>query len=516
MKITISTIAKYLFSILLIIYATVFYNSLYYSLFGIIELMIIFLISNSIVNKKRILGHIINDILMLFFNINYIVLIFGNSYVSSIMLSNLSSISALGDNLIKYGVAAILLFVISFLPVQKISIKHNVLLLISFVVSYILLFFMYSYSNSCYGSYYMLINGYINEYKMEQKINNTSVSEDLFVKDSSSSNNKHKVYDNPNIILIFTEGFSMNILEDERNIMPNTKEYLNKSLSFKNYFNHTAATYRGLIGQLFSGYQYNNNDENVLISIEDILRDNGYYTEFINVEDNNKEFTQYLNTLHFDSVNSGVKDEYIDDEKAYDYLFDEAIRLNKEDKPFFLSIYTFQTHVGMDSDNKFGDGRSNVLNRFHNNDEQFKKFMNRFESSDLFNNTIIVYTSDHASYTDADFYSTFKDYKRTCTFLDRIPFFIYHKNIEPEVIDVDGKNSLDLAPTILDYVDIKGKNYFLGESLFDEENESKYDHYASFNPGEYYSTFNSKVRVEGGNKTIEKMLINYYAISRKK
>ncbi|MCD8068033.1 MAG: GBS Bsp-like repeat-containing protein, partial [Lachnospiraceae bacterium] len=40
--------------------------------------------------------------------------------------------------------------------------------------------------------------------------------------------------------------------------------------------------------------------------------------------------------------------------------------------------------------------------------------------------------------------------------------------MEPETIDVGGRNSLDLAPTILDYLDISAENYFLGESLFSE------------------------------------------------
>lgn len=40
--------------------------------------------------------------------------------------------------------------------------------------------------------------------------------------------------------------------------------YEDRSFNFINYYNHTAATYRGLIGQLYSGHQYNNNDENTL------------------------------------------------------------------------------------------------------------------------------------------------------------------------------------------------------------------------------------------------------------
>ena len=56
---------------------------------------------------------------------------------------------------------------------------------------------------------------------------------------------------------------SQHIIDDERNITPNIKELQSKSLSFSNYYNHTFATYRGIIGQLYSGYQLDNSDQNI-------------------------------------------------------------------------------------------------------------------------------------------------------------------------------------------------------------------------------------------------------------
>ena len=64
--------------------------------------------------------------------------------------------------------------------------------------------------------------------------------------------------ESPNVILIFVEGMSQHIIDDERNIAPNIREVQSKSLNFKNYYNHTFATYAGIIGQLYSGYQLQN------------------------------------------------------------------------------------------------------------------------------------------------------------------------------------------------------------------------------------------------------------------
>ncbi len=81
-----------------------------------------------------------------------------------------------------------------------------------------------------------------------------------------------------------------------------------------------------------------------------------------------------------------------------------------------------------------------------------------------FDNTILVFTTDHATYVDEEYVENFPS--RSYGSLDRVPFFIYHTGIKPETIDVNGRNSLALAPTILDFIDISEKNYFIGTSLF--------------------------------------------------
>jgi phosphoglycerol transferase MdoB-like AlkP superfamily enzyme len=64
---------------------------------------------------------------------------------------------------------------------------------------------------------------------------------------------------------------------------------------------------------------------------------------------------------------------------------------------------------------------------------------------------------------------------------------MYYKGVEPWEIDVKGRNSLDLAPTILDYVGIDCENYFLGSTLFmNKNNNNNYD--TVFSDGGTYST----------------------------
>ena len=93
--------------------------------------------------------------------------------------------------------------------------------------------------------------------------------------------------------------------------------------------------------------------------------------------------------------------------------------------------------------------------------------MRRLEEEGLSSNTLVIFTTDHASYVDDDYILSFyPDYERTDIFCDRIPLVFYYDGITPAVVDADGRNSLDLAPTVLDYLDIDSPNYFLGNSLF--------------------------------------------------
>ena len=288
----------------------------------------------------------------------------------------------------------------------------------------------------------------------------------------------------PNIIVIFTEGLSQNIVADKRNIMPNVAAYEKKSINFTNYYNHTFATYRALSGQLYSGFQLNNYDGNTLVSLQDILSDRGYTTTFINTETRNINFTNYLLDMNFDEVisdpefrSNGPADS-ISDKDAYTLLFDTVSEKAGGDKPFLTAIYTFGTHTSLDSpDEKFGDGSDTMLNKYYNMDCQFGEFMKKFEESSLADNTIIFFTADHAAYQDRLFRESFPDHERAHTEVDEMPFFIYHSGIEPQQIDVEGRTTLDFTPTIMDYLDISGvENYFLGRTLFSgSDNNNNYD-----------------------------------------
>lgn len=198
----------------------------------------------------------------------------------------------------------------------------------------------------------------------------------------------------------------------------------------------------------------------------------GYNTYFQSSNNSNENLSLMLKTLGFDQL-FGSNDldnmekwsvNELSDKDSYRLLFK---KINTIKEPFFYGVYTVGTHVGLDSpDHKYGNGKNPYLNKFSNMDLQFGEFIKKFNESTISDNTTLIFTTDHASYPDKGFISTFKT--QSSYFSDRIPLIIYTKGMTPSIFNAHGLNSLTLAPTILDIVGTTDvKNHFIETSLFD-------------------------------------------------
>lgn len=477
-------LVSYLFSLILTLVTYKTTKSFGPIVIGLIELSLIMLIVNISFKLGKVVANVVKAILLLLYNIQYGVLFFSGTFVSAIMLSNLKSVEALSGNKVPYITSLVLVLFFTFLPVKKISVpfKWQVgLVTLGLGLELVLLHFVQPSFSPTY-SFYGVGREVYAQYELKQKIKAMPNYTKVFYRNKvANAISKPTVLPNhPNIVVIFTEGLSQHIVDDSRNIMPNIAKLEKESLFFTNYFNHTFATYRGIQGQLFSGYQLENETPNDLVSIQSILKDKGYSTTFINSEPKNATFTNYLSELGFQHlIHSDKLDgeaQSVTDKDMYDYLFNQMEKKGKSSQPFFIATYTFGTHVSLDSpDEKFVGGSDAELNKFYNLDYQFGKFIEKFNNSPLSKDTILVFTSDHSTFVDSSYYASFPDYKRNQGMVDEVPLFIYYKGIQPQTIDVKGENSLNLAPTILDYIDVTAPNYFLGTSLLDQSNNSLFD-----------------------------------------
>lgn len=522
-------IMKYAYAAVLTAVAAASTGKFQYMVIGAAELTAIFLFSNAIVKRRRGLGAVLNGLLCLLYNAQMTVLLFSNSFVQPIMLGNLRSLEDLGGKTLQYGLGAVLAIGCAFLPCREIqsgSMKRTALLRwllpgVTGIECLLVLTFGWGYSPAF--SYCSLAAQEWKTVCLRRQVEMNNAEAYAFFQPTipDGRTKENALGSAPNVIVIFTEGLSQNIVHDPREIMPNLAELEKNSLNFVEYYNHTCATYRGLIGQLYSGYQLDNLDPNYLVSIQGILHSQNYRTAFINTEPLNKDFTAYIQSFGFDEVigteadtRSGMVGSYSDRE-AYELLYNTACRMQDSNSPFFLCIYTFGTHVSLDSvDEVYEDGSNRLLNRFYNVDVQLGNFLERFNASGLAENTFLVFTADHATYCDNDFAATFPDYHRKSTTVDEIPLCFYYRGIRPEQIDVGGRNALCLAPTILDYLNIDSPNYFLGTSLFCAESDGdEFD--TTYNEGPtLFSTKNGIIQplTEQSTAKLEPLVQMYFKV----
>ncbi len=300
-----------------------------------------------------------------------------------------------------------------------------------------------------------------------------------------------------NIIVFFVEGFnfeSIDLFNDKYDdLTPNIDKFINSSVYFSNYYNHTAATFRGIRGQLTSSYQskggyYKDNSglgqltdselnqfyKDTVISLPHIMNTNGYSTAFFEPHDE-QQFHNMLINLDFKTV-YGTKDfigsrssvGHLSDTELFS-LFTKTLQENKIKNPFFIGFYNVGTHLGLDSSNVKYKINNEVANTIHNFDFEFGKFFSWFKSSKYHENTIIILTADHSAFPSNKYIELFGNKGLTKDIMiNKIPLAIYYKNFKHQVLDAQGKNSIDFAPTVLSILGInKAHNYFLGCSIFE-------------------------------------------------
>lgn len=314
----------------------------------------------------------------------------------------------------------------------------------------------------------------------------------------------------PNIIVFFTEGFAArttNIYSDAfENITPNLKAFSEQAMVVHNYYNHTAATYRGLHGQLCSIYpnyggrggwhtDYKHMPKTHYYCLNNVLANRGYHTTFIDTHRKDKAYIDELmyrigfeevltaEELSQDYLNNvpPQRSDALNDQQLYQSLIgylqqQEKIIMNSGHKPFFISMYNLETHAFQDTASdgiKYKNGINNALNTIHNLDNAFGKFWSYFMQSSLAQNTIVIFTADHTHFTEKSYVKAIeksgqKDYQKL--FIDRIPLIIFDPTrILPNEFDARHSSSIDFAPSLLHYLGYqKTPTAFVGNSIFDQ------------------------------------------------
>lgn len=313
----------------------------------------------------------------------------------------------------------------------------------------------------------------------------------------------------PNIIVFFVEGLSARTIGYYNSrfgtLTPNITRFANgaETMVVRNYFSHTAATYRGLHGQLCSLYPTHggaNGWDNGLhgkqkssyFCLSNYLNQLGYETVFVDPHLKDSAYIdELMEHIGFKTVITAeyMSAQYLknaeplrDDSISDQQLFTSLIKMlskkearNEQSAPFFIGIYNLETHAWrdiVDDGVPFRDGGNNVLNTIHNFDNAFGRFLDYFESSSLAKNTIIILTADHARYPDKAYTSALEDVNEPFqrVFFDRIPLILRSPVHQlPKEFDANFSTSLDFTPSLIHLLGFPADiaNPFLGTSIFE-------------------------------------------------
>ncbi|EFK7794555.1 arylsulfatase [Escherichia coli] len=460
-------------------------------------------------------------------------------------LSNAAEVESLGiGEVIKVFSIFILFVIVSFVTMPSGALVGRIKYYkFSFFCIVLLLVCSFISTGPVYAFYETAKLYYLQQtFKPSEKIGDAGKSflkTSVFITPLQNNNN----FKGRNVIVIFAEGFSSEIIGNSKMahfpITPNLDKLSTEALSFKNYYNHTAATFRGLRGQLTSGYQFrdgltdagtgiaqlsNVEINNIYLhrqkSLPDILKEYGYKSYFIASTEKNSPLNTMLKTLNFDKVLGmgdfiGYQRDRMTDKQTFNALQYFLRSQENKNERFFIGVYPSGTHHGQDSPNeKYFDGSNPLYNKFYNYDFQLGKFVDFFRRSSFYGNTLLIITSDHSTFPSTEYKKSFNSDSRY--FVDKIPFLIIGKNITPEVLDAGGENSLSFAPTILHMLGIQySMNYFLGCSLLDKTCTSPFSHLSAI--GSDYFNIGKENHVEliqnnSGNELI-KLAERFYNIS---
>ena len=114
------SLLKYLLPLLLVIICYTKKHSESYLVFQVLELAIIILLTECI--RSKIVRRTVNTVLLLLFNVQLFVMIFGTTYVSWVMLSNLSSLEDISGHGAIYIIAVALVIIDLFLPIPNLNV----------------------------------------------------------------------------------------------------------------------------------------------------------------------------------------------------------------------------------------------------------------------------------------------------------------------------------------------------------------------------------------------------------
>ncbi|HSR89003.1 MAG TPA: sulfatase-like hydrolase/transferase [Candidatus Udaeobacter sp.] len=465
--------------------------------------------------------------LLVFWGVNIGIMYFTGLYLSPLMLQVASGASSVGFNwfmatVVAIALAVLIIFSLIFHRIIKsfgtTSFRQWAYYSLALIaISLISLFGLSSFQNTPEYSVARNFYNYFLGKKIEVKLNPITKeklekfglfyhSDDFYLtsKDKIFTSDKKILppkfaITKPNVIIVFFESFSSRLTSVyNKNLVGLTPGLENMASDphttvFKNYFNASTPTINGIIGQLCSflpptGYTEVEDNKNLqrlrLLCLPTILKNNGFksatYITAVKKEFENKyNIFSSMDTESIygqDELKNIIKDEPLSWGYSDHQLFPAMWQLvNKEkQEPFLMMMSTIDSHAPFNLSKDvtpYQDGKNDVLNSYHTTDDAFGKFWQEFKQSKYYNNTIVVAVADHAVFPGADIKNLFPKDADKLSFYDENMLMMYLPDGTLPKESNTIASGIDIAPTLLQILNINTASNFEGHSVFDDRNK---------------------------------------------
>lgn len=222
-------------------------------------------------------------------------------------------------------------------------------------------------------------------------------------------------------------------------------------------------------------------------SLVKTLKENGFHTAFLRGANETymdehvlfKEagFDEVIGATYFQTRDDYKK--YIDwwgllDRKLFDYAL-EYLRIHKN-HPTFITLLTVDSHVPLGRLDYLGEQYEEIDEKFYDSPtlprafarfgQDVQRFLDELNRQGLFDeDTLVLIMPDHPSYSNTPTNALFTPYQPQ---FDNLPFILVTKQkISAPVAPSELLSQLDIAPTILDLLDIDIPRGMFGHSIFD-------------------------------------------------
>lgn len=221
--------------------------------------------------------------------------------------------------------------------------------------------------------------------------------------------------DSPNVVLIILEGFVADLIASlggETGITPQFEKLVAEGLLFEEAYASSDRSDKGIIS-IFSGFP-SQGDESIikyipkhekLPSITQKFHALGYQTSFY--YGGQSEFYNFKSFMLSHDVHKVVdqSDFKPGDIKSSwgvydDLIFERLITdLNKEEQPFFSSVFTLTNHEPFELEGTYQFGEKSAADKFRSTayytDSVLNEFINHAKEQDWYKNTLFVLVADH-------------------------------------------------------------------------------------------------------------------------